>query len=142
MRNKKVVLLVEDDADDARLTLMAMEEVLKSYEVVVARDGVEALDYLLGTGAHANRNTSEKPVLIILDINLPRVGGIELLARLNEEWGPGLGDVKVAVLSSSFVQEERTVMRRLGAAEHLQKPLRPEESVAMVRAIGKLLPCR
>lgn len=136
---KKVVLLVEDDPDDARLTLMAMEDLLKTYEVVVARDGVEALDYLLGTGAQADRDTSGMPLLIILDINLPRISGIQLLERLNQEWGPGLGKVKVAVLSSSYRQQERNVVGKLGAMVYLQKPICPDDSAAMVREIGRLL---
>lgn len=140
MTSKKAVLLVEDDPDDARLTLMAMEEVLKPYDVVVARDGVEALDYLLGAGAHADRKPGEKPVLIILDINLPRISGIELLERLRQAWGPDLGHVQVAVLSSSYMQQERTAMRKLGVALHLRKPISPEESATMVREIGRLLP--
>ncbi len=139
MSARPTVLLVEDDADDARLTLMALEELLKPYEVAVARDGVEALDFLLGTGAPAGRDGGEKPVLIILDINLPRVSGLQLLERLHREWGPGLGGVKVAVLSSSYIQEERSAVHTLGAAVHLQKPIRPEDSEAMVREITRLL---
>jgi len=140
MSAKKTVLLVEDDAEDAQLTLMAMKDLLMPYEVVVARDGVEALDYLLGTEAHADREASRKPCLIILDINLPRLSGVQVLERLNQEWGPGLGQVKVAVLSSSYMQQERSAVKKLGALVHLQKPIRREDSEAMVREIGKLLP--
>ncbi|MBI5630031.1 MAG: response regulator [Elusimicrobia bacterium] len=139
MNDKNVVLLVEDDEDDARLTQMALEDLLDPYEVVVARDGVEALDYLLGTGAYASREASKKPLLIILDINLPRIDGLQLLERLNQEWGAGLGKVKVAVLSSSYIQQERDAVRKLGAMVHLQKPIRPDDCAAMVREIGRLL---
>lgn len=138
--SKGLVLLVEDDPDDARLTLMALEETFKPYEVAVARDGVEALEFLLGTGAHAGRNASEKPVLIVLDINLPRISGIQLLERLKQEWGPDLSNVNIAVLSSSYMEQERNAVKNLGAKVHLRKPISSEESAVMVREIGLLLP--
>lgn len=131
MSAKPVVLFVEDDADDARLTLMALGRLLEPYDVVVARDGVEALDYLGRAAA--------RPVLIILDINLPRVSGVQLLERLNRDWGPALGGVKVAVLSSSYIETERTVVLGLGAAVHLRKPVRPDETQTMLRELARLL---
>lgn len=139
MTKRGIVLLVDDDEDDVRLTLMAMEDMLKPYEVVVARDGVEALEFLLGTGAHAGRDPRRRPLLIILDINLPRIDGIQVLERLNLEWGPELANVKVAVLSSSYAPQERAAVRKLGAVVHLQKPIHPDESARMVREIAALL---
>lgn len=131
MSAKEVVLLIEDDPDDARLTLMALGTTLAAYEVVVVHDGVQALEFL--------RGAAQKPRLIILDINLPRVSGVQVLERLNQDWGPGLGGVQVAVLSSSYVEQERAVTKQLGAALHLRKPVRPEENATMLREISRLL---
>lgn len=131
MSAKPVVLFVEDDADDARLTLMALGGLLAPYEVVMARDGVEALEHLARAAA--------RPALIILDVNLPRVSGVQLLERLNRDWGPALGGVKVAVLSSSYIETERAVMLGLGAAVHLRKPVRPDETQTMLREFARLL---
>lgn len=131
MSPKPVVLLIEDDPDDALLTLRALKGLLAGYEVVVARDGVEAQDYLARAAA--------RPALVILDINLPRVNGVQLLERLRRDWGPDLAGVKVAVLSSSYIEQERALVLSLGVSAHLRKPVRPEETATMLREIGRLL---
>src|SRR5688572_15796151 len=79
------ILLVEDNADDAQLTLRALEKHNVSNKVVVARDGVEALDYLFGTGSHANRDATDLPQVILLDLKLPRINGLEVLRRLRQD---------------------------------------------------------
>ncbi len=137
--SKRVVLLVEDDADDVDLTKMALKDLLEPYEVVLARDGVEALEYLLGTGPHAGRDVKEVPALIILDMNLPRVSGTQVLQRLNQEWGPGLAGVRVAILSSSYIEPERVAMKKLGIRVHIPKPISSAQTLAMVQEIGRLL---
>ena len=83
----KVILLVEDNSDDEALTLRALKKNNIRNEVVVARDGAEALDYLFGTGAYANRDLSVMPQIILLDLKLPKVDGFEVLNRVRSEEG-------------------------------------------------------
>ncbi len=80
--SKKIILLVEDNRDDEELALMAFEQSGILSEVVVVRDGAEALDYLFGAGKHANRALSEMPTVILLDLKLPKIDGLEVLRRL------------------------------------------------------------
>src|SRR5438874_12248869 len=80
--NDKVILLVEDNADDEALTLRALKKNNIRNDVVVARDGVEALDYLFGTGIHAGRDLSAMPQVILLDLKLPKMAGFEVLERI------------------------------------------------------------
>lgn len=139
MSDKKTVLLIEDDPEDVELTLLAMRGTLDSCEVVVAYDGVEALDYLFGQGSHAGRDKGKRPELIIMDLNLPRIGGLEVLQRLHEQWGPGLFDVKIAILSSAPVEQYRSTLKRLGVDAYLQKPISKAQSDVMIHEIARLL---
>ena len=82
MNNNKVILLVEDNPDDEELTLLALKESNIVNEIVVTRDGAEALDYLFGTGKYAGRDALQLPQLILLDLKLPKQGGLEVLERL------------------------------------------------------------
>lgn len=81
---EKIILLVEDNPDDVELTLRAFRKNSIGNKVIVAKDGVEALDYLFGTGVHAGRNVKELPVLILLDLKLPRIDGMEVLKRIRQ----------------------------------------------------------
>lgn len=81
----KIILLVEDNPDDEALTLRAFRKNNILNPVVVARDGVEALDYLFGTGTHAGRDTREQPQVVLLDLKLPKVDGLEVLRRLRAD---------------------------------------------------------
>ncbi len=83
--NNRVIMLVEDNPDDVELTLRAFRKNNISNEVVVTRDGVEALDYLFGTGAHAGRDLSVMPAVILLDLKLPRIDGMEVLRQLRSD---------------------------------------------------------
>lgn len=127
----KTILLVEDDPEDAELTIRALKDVLKPYALKVARDGVEAAELLSDEGG--------LPVLILLDLNLPRVNGMELLEQLNQKWGPELRGVTVAILSSSFEGGEREAARKLGARTHIRKPISLEQTAVMVREVSSLL---
>src|SRR5258706_15879588 len=103
----KVILLVEDNATDEKLTLLAFKNCGVSNEVVVARGGAAALDYLFGTGKHAGRDTTAIPTVILLDLKLPKIDGLEVLKRIREEERTKL--IPVIVLTAS--KEEEDVLR-------------------------------
>src|SRR4029077_3030614 len=104
---KKPILLVEDNRDDEELTLRALKKHNILNEVIIARDGVEALDYLFGTGAYAGRDMSVQPQVVLLDLNLPRIGGLDVLRRLREDSRTKL--LAVVVLTSS--KQEEAIIR-------------------------------
>src|SRR5262245_4081547 len=117
----QVILLVEDNADDLELTLRAFKKSRLMNKVVIARDGVEALDYLFATGPHSGRDTADVPHLVLLDLNLPRIDGLEVLRRMRQD--PRTRLVPVVVLTSS--DEERDVVQsyKLGANSYVRKPV-------------------
>ncbi len=129
-----VILLVEDNPDDVTLTLRAFEQQRITNEVVVARDGVEALDYLFGTGNFADRDTSVLPAVILLDLKLPKVDGLEVLRRLRADDRTKLAPV--VILTSST--EEADVIRsyQLGANSYVRKPVDFLQFAEAVRELG------
>ena len=129
----KVILLVEDNPDDELLTLRALRKNDVTGEVVVARDGVEALDYLFGTGAHAGRDTSVMPQLILLDLKLPKIDGLEVLRRLRADERSRL--LPVVILTSSREQQDMLEGYGLGANSYVRKPVNFEQ---FVRAVEQL----
>lgn len=134
MKRDGVILLVEDNPDDEVLTLRAFRKNNIANEVVVARDGVEALDYLFGTGAHTGRDLSQLPQVVLLDLNLPRLGGLDVLRRIRSE--PTTQILPVVVLTSS--KEERDIVEsyRLGANSYVHKPVDFMEFVEAARQLG------
>ncbi len=124
----KIILLVEDNADDVKLALRALKMHRVNNPVVVARDGVEALEYLLGPGS----GTPEKPLpaLVLLDLKLPRINGLEALQRIRAEertrWLP------VVVLTTSSEESDMLASYRLGANSYLQKPVDYEQFAQLV----------
>lgn len=135
MINKdKVILLVEDNPDDEALTLRAFKRNNIFNEVVVARDGVEALDYLFGTGTHAGRDVNVQPQLILLDLKMPRVDGLEVLRRLRADERTRLQPVVVLTTSN----EDRDVVSsyELGANSYIRKPVDFEQFMEAVRQLG------
>jgi two-component system response regulator len=130
---KKKILLVEDNPDDVELTLRALEKNNILNEVVVARDGVEALDYLFGTGAYASRDPHDIPAVILLDLKLPKVDGLEVLQRLRADDRTKL--TPVVILTSS--KEEQDVINgyKLGANSYVRKPV---DFIEFTRAVLKL----
>lgn len=130
--NHKMMLLVEDNADDEALTLRTLRKHNIRNEIVVARDGVEALDYLFGTGAHADR--AIRPEVVLLDLKLPKVDGLEVLKRLRED--PRTKLLPVVILTSS--NEERDVVEsyRLGANSYVRKPVDFNQFTEAVRQLG------
>src|SRR5580700_7605116 len=98
------ILLVEDDSDAVELTIRALKKNGIANELVVARDGVEALDYLFGTGIHVGRNVEDQPAVTLLDLNLPRIDGMEVLRRLRADERTRL--LPVVILTSSKQEED------------------------------------
>jgi two-component system, response regulator len=130
----KPILLVEDNADDEALTLRALKRHNIGNPVVVARDGVEALDYLFGTGPHVGRDTGELPQVMLLDLKLPRLDGLEVLKRVRAD--ERTRRLPVVILTSS--REERDVLRGydLGANSYVRKPVDFTEFLESVRQLG------
>ena len=129
----KVILLVEDNPDDELLMLRALRKNKITGEVVVARDGVEALDYLFGEGSYAGRDTSVMPQLILLDLKLPRIDGLEVLRRLRSDERTRL--LPVVILTSSREQQDMLDGYGLGANSYVRKPVNFEQ---FVRAVEQL----
>jgi two-component system response regulator len=130
----KLILLVEDNPDDEALTRRALKKNNIRNEVVVARDGVEALDYLFGTGAYAGRDMSVMPTVTLLDIKLPKIDGLEVLRRLRSDERTKL--LPVVILTSS--KEERDLIEgyKLGASSYIRKPVDFSQFTEAVRELG------
>jgi two-component system response regulator len=134
MNDMKHILLVEDNADDELLTRRAFKKNNIVNEVVVARDGVEALDYLFGTGAYAGREVSDLPQLMLLDLNLPRIGGLDVLRRIRADERTKL--LSVVVLTSSKEEEDILRSYSLGANSFVRKPVEFQAFTEAVRTLG------
>jgi two-component system response regulator len=131
---ERVILLVEDNADDEALTMRALSKNNITNQIVVARDGVEALDYLFGTGPYAGRDTSEQPQLILLDLKLPKVDGFEVLKRLRADARTKL--LAVVILTSSKEQQDVLSGYGLGANSYIRKPVDFQQFVDAVLQLG------
>jgi two-component system, response regulator len=131
---KNILLLVEDNPDDEELTLLAFEQSQIAHEVVVARDGVEALDYLFGTGIYADRDMSIMPALILLDLQLPRINGLEVLQRLRSDQRTKL--LPVVILTTSNEQQDLINSYHLGCNSYLRKPVDYNQFVTAVQQLG------
>src|ERR1700756_4694803 len=130
----KVILLVEDNSDDELLTLRALKKNNIRNEVVVARDGSEALDYLFGTGIYAGRDLSVMPQLILLDLKLPRVDGFEVLDRVRSSEATQL--LPVVILTTSNEDQDRIRGYGLGANSFWRKPVEFDKFIEAVRQLG------
>jgi two-component system response regulator len=128
------ILLVEDDPDDVLLTLRALKDNRIGNRVVVAGDGVEALDYLFGTGTHAGRDSSDKPVVVLLDLKLPKLDGLEVLRRLRRD--PRTAFLPVVILTSSTQEADLLNGYRDGANSYIQKPVDFKEFSEVVKQLG------
>ncbi len=129
-----VILLVEDNKDDEALTIRALKKNNITNEVIVARDGVEALDYLFGRGKYEGRDTKQTPQVVLLDLNLPKVDGLTVLREMRNEKLTKL--VPVVILTSS--KEERDIVEgySLGANSYVRKPVEFEKFVEAIRQLG------
>jgi two-component system response regulator len=130
----KVILLVEDNADDELLTLRALKKNNIRNEVVVARDGNEALDYLFGTGVHFGRDLSVMPQIILLDLKLPKVDGFEVLNRVRASEITKF--LPVVILTTSNEDQDRIRGYDLGANSFVRKPVEFEKFIEAVRQLG------
>lgn len=133
MKRLKHILLVEDSLHDIELTLAALEEHNLANEVVVARDGVEALDYFHRRGQFAGRDDTN-PVVVLLDIKMPRMNGIEVLRQLKAH--PAMKSVPVVMLTSSKEEPDLTTCYELGVNAYVVKPVDFERFVDAVKQVG------
>lgn len=132
--NARNILLVEDNPDDVELTMRAFRKNNIANEVVVARDGVEALDYLFGTGPHAGRDPAEIPAVVLLDLKLPRLDGLDVLKRLREDERTSL--LPVVILTSSKEEQDLVKGYSLGANSYIRKPVDFERFIEAVQQLG------
>lgn len=130
----KIILLVEDNSKDEALTLRALKKNGVANEVAVTRDGAEALDYLFCTGAYTGRNPTDVPTLVLLDLNLPRIGGFDVLRRIRAEERTKL--LPVVILTSSDEEKDLTEGYKLGANSYVRKPVEFQEFVTAVQQLG------
>lgn len=130
---KKTILLVEDNPDDAELTMCAFKASHISNEIVVAGDGAEALDYLFGVGLYAGRDVTTMPTVVLLDLHLPKVDGLEVLSRLRAD--PRTKRLPVIILTTSHQQEEICEAYERGCNAYVRKPV---ESGQFREAINQL----
>jgi two-component system response regulator len=129
-----VILLVEDNPDDEALTLRALRRANVKNDVVVARDGVEALEYLFGTGAYAGRDPRVLPQVVLLDLKLPKVDGLEVLRQVRQDERTRL--LPVVILTSSNEEEDRVAGYSLGANSYVRKPVDFGHFAEAVRQLG------
>jgi two-component system response regulator len=130
----KPILLVEDTPDDAELTTMSLKRSGLLNEVVLAEDGLEALDYLFGKGRYAGRNSQEMPALILLDIKMPRLDGIEVLQRLRADERTRL--LPIVMLTTSTEETDLARAYEAGANAYVRKPVSLVEFQDAVRQLG------
>lgn len=132
--DNKTILLVEDNPRDEALTLRALKKNNILNDVTVARDGVEALDYLFATGAYAGRDKSEMPQMVLLDLKLPKVDGLEVLRKIREN--ESTRRLPVVVFTSSSEEEDMIKSYDLGANSYVRKPVVFDQFLEATRQLG------
>ena len=132
--SSKKILLVEDNTDDVLLTLRALQRANILNEVIVARDGFEAFDYLTADGQYAGRDPKELPVIVLLDLKMPRMGGLELLQKIRDIRALKL--LPVVILTSSNEDRDVCESYNLGANSYIQKPVDFDQFVQAIRTLG------
>jgi two-component system response regulator len=130
----RLVLLVEDNPDDIKLTLKAFERSHLANKVEIARDGVEALDFLYGSGKHTGRDLSVMPEVVLLDLKMPRMDGLEVLRRIRSDERTKL--LPVVVLTSSLEDKDRVESYRLGTNSYVRKPVDFHQFAEAVQQLG------
>ena len=132
--DEKIILLVEDNPDDVELTIRALEKNNILNRMIVAKDGVEALDYLFGTGAHTGRNVKELPVVVLLDLKLPKIDGMEVLKRIRQNELTRL--LPVVILTSSAEERDKINGYTLGCNSYVRKPVDFGQFTEAIRHLG------
>jgi two-component system response regulator len=128
------ILLVEDDPNDIDLTRRAFRKSNITNELMVVRDGVQAMEYLFGTGEFAGRNVCDTPSIILLDLKLPKVGGLEVLEHIRSDDRTRL--IPIIIVTSSGERQDLIAGYRLGANSYVRKPIRFEDFIQAVQQIG------
>ena len=130
----KKILLVEDSTDDVLLTLRALQQANILNEVIIARDGQEAVEYLTGEDQYEGRDTSDTPVVVLLDLKMPRMGGLEFLRRIRSI--KSLKLLPIVILTSSKEEQDICESYNLGANSYIQKPVDFDQFVQAIRTLG------
>jgi two-component system response regulator len=130
----KLILLVEDDATDEKLTLRAFKKANVANEIFVVRDGAEALDYLFATGQYKSRDVDALPTITLLDLQLPRVDGLEVLRRIRAD--ERTKHLAVVILTSSKEEEDVARGYALGANAYVRKPVDFSDFIVAAQAVG------
>jgi two-component system, response regulator len=133
MKNK-VILLAEDNPDDVQLTLRALKKSKIMNEVVVAQDGIEALEYLFGTGKYAGRDTKVLPQVVLLDLKMPRMDGLETLQRIRNDERTKL--LPVVILTTSSEDRDRIESYTVGANSYIRKPVDFNQFAEAINQLG------
>jgi two-component system, response regulator len=131
---KPVVLLVEDNPTDEKLTMRAFAKCSVPHDIVIVRDGAEALDYILGQGRHAEPNLPDLPSLILLDLKLPRIDGLEVVRRIRAD--ERAKTLPIVILTASREEEDVLESRSLGANAYVRKPVDFTQFVEAANIIG------
>jgi two-component system, response regulator len=131
----KVIVLIEDNPSDEKLAVLAFKKCGVANEVVVLRDGAEALDYLLGGGRYAERDVTDHPTVILLDLKLPKIDGLEVLRRVRAD--ERTRHVPIVVLTSSREEEDILRSYSLGANAYVRKPVEFTEFAEAARTLGR-----
>jgi len=126
-----IILLIEDNPDDAKLVRLALQETHVLHQVVVVHDGAAALDYLFATGPYADRDPGALPALILLDLKLPKIDGLEVLRRLRAYTRTKL--LPVVILTASAAEQDLLTGYSLGAKSYVRKPADYDQFAATVR---------
>ena len=132
--SNKVILLVEDNPDDEALTLRALKKNHIGNEIVVARDGVEALDYVFAQGAHSGRDLSHQPEVILLDLKLPKIDGHEVLEKIRAD--KRTRRIPVVILTTSNEEHDIASSYDNGANSYIRKPVDFEQFIDAIKQMG------
>lgn len=130
----KIILLVEDNPDDVELTIRAFNKNNIPNKMIIANNGVEALDYLFGRGMHKERDIKDLPILIVLDLNLPKINGLEVLKAIRQNEITKL--LPVVILTSSNQEQDVIACYKLGANSYIRKPIDFIEFMETVKLVG------
>jgi two-component system, response regulator len=130
----KIILLVEDNPDDVALTIRAFRKNNISNKIIVAKDGVEALDYLFGMGMYVGRDVKDMPVVILLDLKLPKIDGLEVLKSIRQNEFTRL--LPVVILTSSIEENDKINGYKLGANSYVRKPVDFNQFIKAIKHLG------